>query len=485
MSSPLFLAIDFGSQSLRVCLIDDKGNIVLKEVVSNFHYLNPKPGFVEQECQWFLQQLLIACKNLSAKAVNNHICLSRISALGITTMRNTLFNLDENGQGLCRAIVWNDQRLAKQLPKLAWYWRLLFNIGNVFMPIKDEVTKMQASAFINHTHEHQLELWQKTRHLLLLSGYLQQQLTGKYVDSTANIIGYLPFNFKQLRWFGKYAWQYQALAVKSQWLPQLVSPGEAIGSIQPKASKELGLEQNIDVVACASDKACEVLGAGCYQDGQVHISLGSAVTVTRVSNKFVRPKAFYPAYPSTINGQYLTEFMLPQGLLLLTTFIDRNKNAFSFLLKDKVVGQNLEQLIEIYIKANKLSANGQVFDFNKVSHGEAIEQGFLHPENSDVFSQYIALVEAIIDGIYHSLKLSQQRFNSPVEQIVVTGGGANSSWLLQKLANKLKMQLHKPQTEQAGCLGVAITLAVNKGLYLNYQQAVKHMCRLDTVYTPA
>ena len=485
MPSPLFLSIDFGSQSLRTCLIDDKGCIIVKEVINNFNYLSPQPGFVEQDCKWFYQQLVIACQNLTSQAMADKIDLSRIAALGITTMRNTLFNLDENGNGVRNAIVWNDSRLATKLPKLSLYWRLLFNIGNVFMPINDEIKKMQASAFINYIAEHQPKQWGKTQHLLLLSGYLQQQLTGHYIDSNANIIGYLPFDFKRRCWFGKFAWQQQALAIKPQWLPKLISPGKSIGVVKNEPIKELGLVSNLPVIACAADKACEVLGAGCYQDGQVHISLGSAVTVTRVSDKFVGPKALYPAYPAIISGQYLTEFMLPQGLLLLSRFIEQHKSSFIFLCKDKMKDQSLEHLIEIYIKANKLAANGQAFDFNKVNSGEPIEQGFLEPDNKDVFAKYIAVVDAIITGIIDSIVLAGKRFNSPITQAVVTGGGANSPWLLQKIADAVQININKPKTEQAGCLGVAITLAVNKGLYSNYQQAVKQMCQLDTVYLPS
>ncbi|MDG2392186.1 MAG: FGGY-family carbohydrate kinase, partial [Thalassotalea sp.] len=158
---------------------------------------------------------------------------------------------------------------------------------------------------------------------------------------------------------------------------------------------------------------------------------------------------------------------------------------FIFLCKDKMKDQSLEHLIEIYIKANKLAANGQAFDFNKVNSGEPIAQGFLEPDNKDVFAKYIAVVDAIITGIIDSIVLAGKRFNSPITQAVVTGGGANSPWLLQKIADAVQININKPKTEQAGCLGVAITLAVNKGLYSNYQQAVKQMCQLDAVYLPS
>src|SRR5690606_41576036 len=58
-----------------------------------------------------------------------------------------------------------------------------------------------------------LDIWARTAKYLLLSGYLTYRLTGQYVDSVGAQVGYIPFDYKRLRWSGKRDWKWQALPV--------------------------------------------------------------------------------------------------------------------------------------------------------------------------------------------------------------------------------------------------------------------------------
>ncbi|KGJ99647.1 FGGY family carbohydrate kinase [Thalassotalea sp. ND16A] len=482
--TPLYLAIDFGSQSVRAVIFDNNGNVILKHQSYPLQYLHPEQGFVEQQPVWFYQQVAICCQNLQQLAFADNIDLTELRSMGITTMRNTLFNLDAKGQPLRNAIVWLDQRKATNMPKLHWSWRLLFNAANVLKPVLATINTLQSEAFINYIAQHDRHNWQKTEHLLLLSGYLTFRLTNNYVDSSANIISHLPFDFKQQQWHKPTSWQFQALAVKANWLPKLLKTGGKLGQLTASAQQDLQIANSLPVIAVGSDKACEVLGAGCYRAGQLHISLGTAISVTLLNKTFKGPKAFYPAYPSLVTGLYLTEVMLPHGLNVLSEFIRRNATALQFLTDTNLQTRNIEHLIELYIAANNVTATNLVFELTKFDNVSNYHQGFINLSNHSIFEQYVAIQESVVNSLNTAIKQLLKRVHRNVNKLVITGGGANSRRLLQAIADKTQRFVDKPEVLDAGALGVAITLAVQDKQYSSIAEAVKCMGAKTTVFTP-
>lgn len=482
--SPIFLAIDFGSQSIRAHIIDQHGTTLIATQLSNLEYLQPQKDQVEQTADWFYTQLCVCCQNLFKQAHQQNVNLTNLNAMAITCMRNTLICLDKNNKPMRNAIVWNDRRKATSLPSMPWYWQVLFALGNVFLPVKTTLKDMQSSAVINYIYQHQVNIWQGIQHVLLLSGYLNFKVTGQIKDSSANIISYLPFNYKKQRWHHRCSWQFKALAIKAKWLPPLISVGGLLGRASKQSQRQLGLSKPLPIYAVAADKACEVFGSGCYQGNQIHISLGTAVTITLLSQKYIRPKAFYPAYPSIQPGKYLTEFMLPFGFKIIAKFIKLKHAEFEFLSLNKTHKSSLEGLIELYIKAQGIDDGGMKFDMRKMADEDDIESGFIGLKNHCVFQQYLSIMANIVHEISFAVSKAKKKASMPITQIYVGGGGANSARLLQSISNSTKLKVLKPTVSEVGVLGVAMNLAVSTQLYANHSDAMQAMGPKHTVFTP-
>lgn len=483
-SSPLFLTIDFGSQSVRAHIIDKHGHSLVHSQRSNLTYLQPKEGQVEQRADWFYTQLCICSQNLIKQAKLQKIDLTDLNAMAITCMRNTIICLDKNNKPLLNAIVWNDTREATSVPILPWYMRMFSTFASVFVPIKATIVNMQRAAFINYIYEHHRSVWKQIEHLLLLSGYLNYKITENYVDSNASIIAYLPFNYKRQQWRSLWSWQYKAIAVKPKWLPKLRKLGSAIGQVSGTSQKNMGLDKPLTLFAVAADKACEVLGSGCYQNNQIHISLGTAVSITLLSNKFIAPKRFYPAYPSAQPNKYLTEFMLPFGLAVITNFITLKSADFEFLTLDQNRKMSLENLIELYIKVNQINCEGLVFDLNKLDHDHDLESGFIGLTGHNVFQQYLSITTSIVNAITNAVEQAIRSSEGNVSRVYVGGGGAKSDRILQAIANNTELEVYKPKISEVGVLGVAISLAINTGVYNNYEDAMAAMGPDFVVFKP-
>src|SRR5690606_4807826 len=106
----------------------------------------------------------------------------------------------------------------------------------------------------NWIKEYEPEIWQKTKKYLMFSGYINYLLTGNMVDSIANMIGHIPFDYKKKEWMSPKSLTYFAFVIEREKLCDLVEPGTIIGNITKEASKETGIPEGLPVVAAGSDK---------------------------------------------------------------------------------------------------------------------------------------------------------------------------------------------------------------------------------------
>lgn len=186
------------------------------------------------------------------------------------------------------------------MPPVTAGWRAAFALVGV----ASTISHFQHEAESNWIAENQPDIWAKTRYYVLLSGYLNQQLCGLWVDSTASQVGYVPFDFKRQRWAPAWDWKWQALSIDRAMLPELVVPGSVMGEITPEAAAATGIPAGLPLIAAAADKACEVIGAGCITPDVGCLSFGTSATINTTNAKYVETTAFIPPYPAAVPGAF-------------------------------------------------------------------------------------------------------------------------------------------------------------------------------------
>ncbi len=182
------------------------------------------------------------------------------------------------------AIVWLDQRRATRVPPLSAFWRVALRAAGA----AGTVRYFQREAEVNWWAENEPAVWARADKVLLVSGLLNWKLTGRFVDSVASQVGYLPFDFKRHAWAGSGDWKWQALAVRREQLPELLPAGTVLGEVSAEAANATGLARGLPVIAAAADKACEVLGSGCIDDHVGALSYGTTATVNVCTSRYRR-----------------------------------------------------------------------------------------------------------------------------------------------------------------------------------------------------
>jgi sugar (pentulose or hexulose) kinase len=475
----LILTIDAGTQSIRAALVDLKGQIIDLVKTPIEPYFSEFPGWAEQKPEYYWDMLCQSCQTLLEKTGD---LKNNIAGVSITTQRATVVNVDKEGNSLRPAIVWLDQRKADSGKVLSSALRPLLKAVKLHNLVDGAISSCQ----INWIKQNQPDIWEKTHKYLLLSGYLNFKLTNEFTDSVGSNVGYLPVNTKTFLWAGKHDVKWKLFPAEKEKLPDLVKPGEQIGTITEKAGKETGIPTGLPVIAAASDKACEILGAGCMTPETACLSFGTIATVNTAINRYVEIKTFVPPLPAAVPGQYYTEVAIMRGFWMVTWFKEQ------FGLKEKLeaeaAGVTPEMLFEKIIRDVPPGSMGLMLQphwspdphMERYAKGSIIGFGDVHTRGH----LYRAMIEGLIYGLREGAQLTEKKNKVPITQLRISGGGSQSDTAMQIAADIFGVPAQRPHTPETSVIGAAIDAAVGLNLFPDFDSAVKAMTSIKDVFEP-
>lgn len=480
MEKDLLLAIDQGTQSVRAMLYDLAGELVAREQVHIEPYYARQPGWAEQDCDYFWDHLCRACRGLADRHPD---LMGRVAAAALTTQRASVVCLDDKGDPLRPAVIWLDQRRTRSYPKLP-FW--------LHWPIKllgqgETMRQFQSKAECNWIAATEPEIWARTRHFVLLSGWLTWRLTGQLRDAVPSQVGYLPFDFKRQQWAGRHDLKWKALRVRREQLPELVPAGQPLGRISASAAADTGLPEGLTLHAAGADKACEVLGAGAMSPETGNLSYGTTATFNTCNPRYVEPITFVPPYPASVPDYYNSEIIVQRGYWMVNWF--KREFAQQEVMEAEKQGVAPEALFEELLKQSPAGAMGltlQPFWNPGVripgpeAKGAIIGFGDVHTRAH--------LYRAIIEGIAYALREGKERLEKrnrcKVELLRVSGGGSQSDEVMQITADIFNLPVERPHTFETSGLGAAINAAVGAGLYPDHTTALAAMTRPGERFQP-
>lgn len=480
MSEPLILAIDNGTQSVRALLFDRDGHLVGKGREEIEPYFSPQPGWAEQQPEYYWDSLGKACRKLWA---NTDALPEDVVGLSVTTQRGTMVNLDKNGEPLRPAIVWLDQRHAELEGPVGGLWGLAFKT----LGLTPTIDRLREKTQANWIAQNQPEVAAQTQHYLLLSGYLNWRLTGRFVDSTGSQVGYIPFDYKRQQWAGPRDFKWGLMAVRPETLPDLVRPGEVMGELQTDAALHMGLPAGLPVIASASDKACEVLGSGGVSPDIGCMSFGTTATINTTSQRYVEPTRFLPPYPAAIPDRYCTEVMIYRGFWMVSWFKKEFGQREQQIAEER--GMTAEALFDELVSKIPAGSMGLMLqpywspgvrEPGPEAKGAMIGFGDVHTRAH--------IYRAILEGLAYALREGKERIERrsrrKMHSLRVSGGGSQSDVAMQLTADIFGMPAERPHTYETSGLGAAINAAVGLGLHDSYEAAVAAMTRVGDRFEP-
>lgn len=475
------LTFDIGTQSMRGMIVNNLGKI---EEIESCKYDEPyyslNKDWAEKNPDYYYDVLCSLSKKLKK---NNSKLFEKISAVTITTFRDSTICLDENIKPLRDMILWLDKREIEddELPMPKFNMFLYSLVG-----VSDVVKTQHRQSVCNYIKLREPEIWAKTYKYVVLSTYINYKLTGNLIDCAANQIAHVPFDYKNRKWASKFDITRPVYDIPNEKLCDLCNSGDEIGTISNKCSKDSGIKEGTILISTGSDKACETIGLSVASKSKAAISFGTSATIQFTTDTYFEPQAFCPAYPSCINGLYNPEYQVYRGYWMLSWF-KKNFVNDDDMKKAKKLNMSLEEYFDSHLFDVPVGCDGLLLQphwspgvANPNSKGAII--GW-----SDVQSKYHvfrAIIEGINYDLMYGLETMSKRGKQKIEEIYVGGGGSISDEVCQITADMLGLPVKRVQTHEAGGLGSSIIAFISLGVYKDIDEALNNMVKTKDTFNP-
>jgi sugar (pentulose or hexulose) kinase len=474
------LAVDVGTQSVRALVFDATGVLVASARIPIEPYVSPRPGWAEQDPELYWRTLGEACRRVLADPA---VRRDAIVGLAVTAQRNTVVVTDERGRPLRPAIVWLDQRRTEALPFIGGATGLAFRA----LGLRDTIGGFMADCEANWLRAYEPETWRAIAHYLLLGGFLVQRLTGRYVDSAASQVGYLPFDFKAQGWARPGDWKWTAAPVDPAWLPDLEAPTGRLGELTASAALATGLPVGLPVIAAAADKACEVLGSGALTPDVASLSYGTTATVNTTTSRYIEPIRYVPAYPAAVPGQWTMEIQIYRGYWMVEWF--KREFGGREVADAAARGVEPEALFDDLVRTVPAGSMGLTLQPywspgvripGPEAKGAIIGFGDVHTRAH----LYRAILEGLAYALREGAERTAKRTGVPLTSLRIAGGGSQSPAAVQLTADVFGLPVARAHTHEASGLGAAVDAAVGLGLHRDVRTAAAEMVRVGEVRDP-
>ena len=258
-----YIGIDMGTSGVKLLLMDEDQTL-LSETHLEYELSRPREGWSEIDpAIWYektvegLRQLL---RGQNAKAV---------SAIGVTGQMHTLILLDEDGNSLRPAMLWNDKRTTDLIPML----RQALREDPDGAYLSGIVSTGSPAANLYWFSRKEPELFARCRRFLIGPDYLVYRLTGvqgtDFVEaSTSSLycISHREWSEPMKRLIG---------LPDSAW-PSVRGSAEVVGTVMPELAAKLGLRDDVKVIAGIGDNPATAVSTGCLGLGYPVLSLGTS-----------------------------------------------------------------------------------------------------------------------------------------------------------------------------------------------------------------
>lgn len=456
----LFIGVDVGTSAVKLLLMDEAGkihNIVSKEYPLFF----PHPGWSEQNPSDWFNASLEGIKELTADCDK-----SEVAGISFGGQMHGLVTLDKDDNVIRPAILWNDGRTGKETEYLNTV------IG------KDKLSAYTANiAFAGFTAPK--ILWMKANEpenfariakIMLPKDYLAYKLSGAFCTDYSDASGMLLMDVEHKCWSKE---MMDICGVTGAQLPKLYESYDVVGTLKPEIAAELGLSQNVKVIAGAGDNAAAAIGTGTVGEGRCNLSIGTSGTIfissksfkvddNNALHSFAHADGYYHLMGCMLSAASCNKWWM-DDILKTTAYSDEQQGI-------DVLGEN-----HVYFLPYLMG--------ERSPHNDADARGAFIGMSMDTSRKDMtqAVMEGVAFGLRDSLEVAR-KLGIKIDSSKICGGGAKSPLWKKIIANVMNLKLEIIESEEGPGYGAAILAAVGCGIYSSVEEATDKLVKvIDTV----
>ncbi len=474
----MFIGIDVGTSGTKTILCNVKGKI-LAEATFEYPCYSPRPGWSEQNpADWWTA----TTKGVKAVLRKAKISKNKVLGLGLSGQMHGSVFIDKNNKVIRRAILWNDQRTAKECAQIesaaGGRSKLISMVAN------PALTGFTAPKIL-WVRKNEPKNYERTKKILLPKDYVRFLMTGEYATEVSDAAGMLLLDVKKRSW---HKGLLSKLKIDYDLLAKVYESVEVSGTLTKKAAGELGLQPGTPVVGGGGDNAAAAVGTGIVKNGLVSASIGTSGIVYAHSKDFrLDPSGRIHTFCSCVPDEYCLFGCVLSAGGSFQWF--RNELAQPEVESARQLGVNPYQLLENQAAKAPPGCEGLYFLPYLTGERSPYQDPFARgawvglTARTDRAMMIRALLEGVTYAMADQIKIMRQ-INVKISRICATGGGGASKWWRQLQADIYRTQVYTINASAGAAYGVAILAMVGTGHYSTVAQACSNAIKVVTTVKP-
>ncbi len=445
--SEVLVGIDVGTSGVKAVALDPAGT-VLAAAQARYALASPRPGWAEQDPEDWWQATQSVLEQL-------HEQTGQPTAIGLSGQMHGLVALDAHDEVIRPAILWNDQRSARECDEIeatVGFERMVQLTGN------RALTGFTAPKLM-WLRRHEPDCYARIARIALPKDYVRLRLCAAFATDVSDASGTLLFDVAHRRWSEE---MLESLDIEPTWLPPALESPEPTGVTA----------KDVPVAAGGGDQAAGAVGVGADRPGPVSVVLGTSGVVFASLEDFAgddraRVHAFCHAVPDQWHAM---------GVMLSAAA------SFQWIRDAAAPGVDYDELIA---QASGWDAGTDGLLFLPYLAGERTPHA--DPEARGAFvglhagHDRGALVRAVLEGVAFGLRDSLDlliELGARIENGRASGGGARSRLWLQIVASALELPLERVAVDEGAAFGAALLGGVAAGVWPDVHAATAATVRV-------
>lgn len=469
--SRYLLAIDQGTTNSRAILFDQHGQLISQHELPLKQFF-PNDGWVEQDPEEMYANTVECCRQAVKKA---GVSTNEIIGVGITNQRETTIIWDRlTGKPIYQAIVWLDRRtseLCYQLSQTSLKQSVYDKTGLLLDPYFS-ATK------IKWILENIPDAKERAAKGDLLFGTVDTYLLWKLTEGRTHATDATNASRTLLFNIHSQIWDPDLLAAFS--VPKLLLPVVLDNTADFGMMDATVLGAQVPILSMAGDQQAATVGQACFEPGMVKVTYGTGCfmllntgeTVLKSNNRLLSTIAY------RINNQVI--YGLEGSIFSAGVTVKWLRDALKMISSSA----------ETETLAKSVASTGGVylvpaFTGLGAPYWEPNARGALSGLTLNTRREHIvrAALETIGYQTRDLLNAMHADYQSPLTKIRVDGGMVANNWLMQFVADMLRLEVHKPVCIETTALGVAYLAGLQAGLYQSLDDIAKHW-KMNSIFHP-
>ncbi len=458
------IGLDIGTSNIKAVLFDETGNPVCissqKTAVSS-----PHPRYMEQDMDQLWDAVVFCLNDLTHQYPD--LC-RLVDGIGLSGQGEGLWLLDQDGQPVQPAILWNDGRSAETVASFST--QELDTIRQITYTSPNTSSTLVQLKWTKNNHP---DILANARTCFFCKDWIRYKLTGEiFTERTDTSVTLMDMPTQAL------SEELLTLAGIGECInlfpPMLQSTGSA-GSLSADAARITGLPAGIPVAAGALDVTATCLGVGAVTANDLFLILGTTACTGLVKESHLADpdQGRFLLHP---DSTYMIKIM---ATMAGTPNIDWMAEAIAF----DVPFDHIEESLH----ATKPGSGGVIYLPYISPSGERYP--FYHPSAKAGFfgiTSHIRrdqLIRSVFEGVALSVKDCLQG-ETTAGRIHIAGGGSKSNAWCQIMADCTGHQIIRYRGDEFGAKGAAILAGVCAGWKPTIQDMARSFCTEDRLFDP-